>query len=169
MNHDIWNRLQSTARAVLVGGLIFSSLLLPSWAAAALGGDLNSVDADQQQMKATKRAVQANDSKYTVHEITTPYGTVVREYVSPDGNVFGVAWRGPFLPNFQQILGTSYQQFAQATQQGKNSYPQRSRNAPVVIEQPDLVVHSAGHTRAYSGQAYLPALIPQGVDVKEVR
>jgi len=156
-------------RAVLVAGLAFSTLLLPSRAAAVLGGDLNSIDADQKQMKASKRVVQANDSKYTVHEITTPYGTVVREYVSSDGKVFGVAWRGPFLPNFQQILGASYQQFAQATQQAEAAYPRHSRNAPLAIEQPDLVVHSGGHTRAYSGQAYLPALIPQGVDVKEVR
>ena len=100
---------------VLLAGLVFASLLLPLRAMAALGGDVTSVEADQQQMKA-RHAVRPNDTKYTVHEITTPYGTAVREYVSPDGKVFGVAWRGPFLPDFRQLLGDSYATFAQAAQ-----------------------------------------------------
>ncbi len=103
MKVDIRSRSQDATHMVLLAGLFFASLFLPSRASAALGGDVTSVEADQQQMKA-KRAVQAS-GKYSVHEITTPYGTVVREYVSPDGKVFGVAWRGPFLPNFQQTSG----------------------------------------------------------------
>ena len=130
---------------VLLAGLVLSSLLLPLRAAAALGGDVTSVEADRQQMKA-QRAVQAKQN-YSVHEITTPYGTVVREYVSPDGKVFGVAWRGPFLPNFQQLLGDSYAKFAQAAQDARSAQPRRSRNAPLTVEQPDLVMHS-GATRA---------------------
>jgi hypothetical protein len=168
MNNDIRSRSQATTRTVLLAALGFASLLLPFRAAAALGGDVTSVDTDQQQMKASKRAVR-NHANYTVHEITTPYGTVVREFVSPDGKVFGVAWRGPFLPNFQQIFGDYYQQFAQATQAAKSAQPRRSRNAPVMVDQPDLVVHSAGHPRAYAGQAYVPGMIPPGVDAKEVR
>ena len=154
---------------VLLVGLVLSSLLLPARAAAALGGDVTSVEADRQQMKATKRLVQANDAKYTIHEITTPYGTVVREYVSPDGKVFGVAWRGPFLPNFQQVLGDNFAKFAQATEDVRSAQPRRSRNAPLAVAQPDLVVHSAGHTRAYVGHAYVPGMIPAGVDAKEIR
>jgi hypothetical protein len=104
-----------------------------------------------------------------VHEITTPYGTVVREYVSPDGKVFGVAWRGPFLPNFQQLLGDSYATFTQAAQEARSAQPRRSRNAPLAVAQPNLVMHSGGHTRAYVGHAYVPAMIPQGVDAQEIR
>ena len=104
MKIDIRSRSQVAIQIVLLAGLFFSSLLLPLRASAALGGDVASVRADQQQMKA-KCIVQANE-RYSVYEITTPYGTVVREYISPDGKVFGVAWRGPFLPDFQQILGT---------------------------------------------------------------
>jgi hypothetical protein len=152
---------------ILLAGLVFSSLVLPFRAAAALGGDVTSVEADQQQMKA-KRAVQAS-AKYSVHEITTPYGTVVREYVGPDGKVFGVAWRGPFLPNFQQLLGDSYGTFAQAAQDARSAQPRRSRNAPLAVQKPDLVVRSTGHMRAYVGQAYIPGMIPQGVDVQEIR
>ncbi|MGD0975703.1 MAG: DUF2844 domain-containing protein [Candidatus Korobacteraceae bacterium] len=167
MKIDIRSRSQAAMQIVLLAGVVLASLLLPSRAAAALGGDVTSVEADQQQMKA-KRAVRASAS-YSVHEITTPYGTVVREYVSPDGKVFGVAWRGPFLPNFQQLLGDSYATFAQAAQDARSAQPRRSRNAPLMVAQPNLVMHSGGHTRAYVGHAYVPRMIPQGVDAQEIR
>jgi hypothetical protein len=167
MKIDIRSRSQAAMQIVLLAGVVLASLLLPSRAAAALGGDVTSVEADQQQMKA-KRAVRASAS-YSVHEITTPYGTVVREYVSPDGKVFGVAWRGPFLPNFQQLLGDSYATFAQAAQDARSAQPRRSRNAPLMVAQPNLVMHSGGHTRAYVGHAYVPGMISQGVDAQEIR
>jgi hypothetical protein len=151
----------------LLAGLFSASLLLPMRASAALGGDVTTVEADRQQMKA-KRAIQVNE-KYSVHEITTPYGTVVREYVSPSGQVFGVAWRGPFLPDFSQILGTYFGEFAQAAKEVRRAQSRRSHNAPLTIEQPDLIMHSAGHTRAYAGQAYVPGMMPQGVEAQEIR
>jgi hypothetical protein len=166
MKIDIRSRNQAT-HMVLLAGLILSSLLLPLRARAALGGDVTSVEADRQQMKATRTV--RTQGNYSVHEITTPYGTVVREYVSPDGKVFGVAWRGPFLPNFQQILGDNYGKFAQAAQNVRSAQPRRSRNAPLTVEQQDLVMHSGGHTRAYVGHAYVPGMIPQGVDATDIR
>jgi hypothetical protein len=167
MKIDIRSRSQAAMQIVLLAGVVLASLLLPSRAAAALGGDVTSVEADQQQMKA-KRAVRASAS-YSVHEITTPYGTVVREYVSPDGKVFGVAWRGPFLPNFQQLLGDSYATFAQAAQDARSAQPRRSRNAPLMVAQPGLVMHSGSHTRAYVGHAYVPGMILQDIDAQEIR
>lgn len=155
------------AHMVLLAGLFFSSLFLPVRASATLGGDVTSIEADQQQMKA-KRAVQAN-AKYSVHEITTPYGTVVREYVSPQGKVFGVAWRGAFLPNFQQLLGDSYGKFVQGAQDARAAQPRRLRTPSFAVDQPDFVMHSMGHTHAYAGRAYLPEMIPQGVDANEIR
>jgi hypothetical protein len=167
MKIDIRIRSQATMYIILLAGLVLSSLLLPLRATAALGGDEASVEADRQQMKA-QRTVRAS-ANYSVHEITTPYGTTVREYVSSDGKVFGVAWRGPFLPNLQQLLGNSYQTFAQAAQSARNGQVRRSRNAPLGVEQPDLVVHSGGHTRAFAGHAYIPGMIPQGVDATDIK
>ncbi len=168
MKIDIRSRIQVAPHIVLLAGLVFSSLLLPLRATAALGGDEASVEADRQQMKA-QRTLRPNDTKYTVHELTTPYGTTVREYVGPDGKVFGVAWRGPFLPDFQQLLGDSFATFAQAAQDARNAQPRRSRNAPLAVAQPDLVMHSMGHTRAYVGHAYIPGMIPQGVDATDIK
>jgi hypothetical protein len=168
MKIDIRSRSQAAVHIVLLAALVFSSLLLPVRATAALGGDEASVETDRQQMRAA-RAVRPNDTKYTVHELTTPYGTTVREYVSPDGKVFGVAWRGPFLPDFQQLLGDSFATFMQAAQSARNGQVRRSRNAPLTVEQPDLVVHSGGHVRAYVGHAYIPGMIPQGVSAADIK
>src|SRR5215470_13246417 len=85
------------------------AILLCSSSFAALGGDVNSVLADQAQMKAQRRVTQMK--AYSVHEMQSQTGTTVREFVSPDGKVFGVAWRGQSLPNFQQVLGSYYDEF----------------------------------------------------------
>ncbi len=167
MEIDIRSRGRGATQMVLLAALLFASLFLPSRASAELGGNEASVQADQKAMKA-KRAVRAS-GQYSVHEITTPYGTVVREYVSPNGTVFGVAWRGPFLPNFQQLLGNYYGKFAQAAQQARELQPRRSRNAPLTVDQPDLIMRSAGRSRAYAGHAYVPGLVPQGVATQEIR
>ncbi len=98
---------------------ILIALLLSSGAAlAALGADEASVTADQLQMKATHRV--AAGQQYTVHEIQTAGGTVIREYVSAQGQVFAVVWRGPQLPDLQQILGTYFADF-QAAGQGRRA------------------------------------------------
>ncbi len=167
VKHKTWRGAGATLRMAALAGLFCSSLLVPICASAALGGDVASVETDQQQMKAT-RAVQSNEN-YSVHVITTPYGTVVREYVSPNGQVFGVAWRGPFLPNFRQLLGNYYGKFAQAAQEASAAHPGRSRDTPLQVQQPDLVMFSAGHMRAYAGRAFDPGVIPQGAAAQDIR
>ncbi len=150
---------------------LLAAWLLPAGAGhlwAELGGDANTVAADQRQMQGAGRIVRMS-LDYAIHEYEANSGTLVREYVSPDGKVFGVAWRGPFLPDFQQIFGAYYQQFAQGAEASRNAGPRRSHNAPLTVEEPELVVHSAGHARAYAGFAYVPGLVPPGVDPKEIR
>jgi len=130
---------------------------------AVLGDNAASVLTDQAQMKGTLRSV--DNHTYVTHEITSGSGTVVREFVSPAGVVFGVAWEGQFPPDLQQLLGPYYQPAQQATtpeqQQGR-------RCAPVVIETPGLVVHESGHMRSFQGRAYVPQLVPQGVEASEI-
>ena len=84
-------------------------------ALAVLGDSAASVLNDQARMKGSLRSVDAKT--YVMHEITADTGTVVREYVSPGGVVFAVAWEGQFPPDFEQLLGPYYQQAKQATAQ----------------------------------------------------
>ena len=142
--------------------IVISVLSFPAF--AALGGDVDSVQADQAHMKGSLRVTQAR--RYAVHEIKTDTGTTVREYVSPTGQVFGVAWHGPFIPQMQQLLGTYFQQYSQAVRAQKTRYVGRR---PLNIQQPGLVVQGGGHMLSYFGRAFVPEMVPQGVKTEEVR
>jgi hypothetical protein len=141
-------------------GIVLLMLALPLPALAALGGDATSVQEDLAQMKGTLKTTEAE--AYTTHEITAPGKTIIKEYVSPQGKVFAVTWHGPFIPSMQQLLGTYFDRFAQAA---KTQREKQLGHRPVGIQQPDFVFQNAGHMRSYMGRAYLPALVPQGVNV----
>jgi hypothetical protein len=112
-------------------------------------------------MKATRRIV--NSQKYTIHEIQVASGTLVREYVSAQGQVFAVAWKGPLLPDLQQILGDHFADY------GAAASSKRTRRGPVLVQQPGLVIQSGGHMRAFSGRAYIPQLLPADVTVDDIQ
>jgi hypothetical protein len=141
-------------------GIVLLMLALPIPALAALGGNVTSVQADQAQMKSTLKTTEAET--YTIHELTAPGKTVVKEYVSPEGKVFAITWSGPFIPNMQQLLGTYSDRFVQAAKVQRES---QLGHRPVSIRQPDFVFQNGGHMRSYFGRAYLPAMVPQGVNV----
>jgi len=141
-------------------GIALLMLALPIPALAALGGNVTSVQGDQAQMKGSLKTTEAD--AYTTHEITAPGKTIVKEYVSPEGKVFAISWSGPFIPNMQQLLGTYSDRFVQAAKLQRESQP---GHRPVNIKQPDFVFQNGGHMRSYFGRAYLPAMVPQGVNV----
>jgi hypothetical protein len=146
-------------------GLLLSPLLLIAFALpvfATLGGDVSTVQTDQVRMKATVNVSRATN--YTVHEMKAADGTAVREFVSPAGQVFGVAWTGPFLPDLKQMLGNYYNQVTAVAKSRRASH-----NAPLNIEEPGLVVQMSGHQRYFVGRAYVPGMLPQGVQTTEIK
>jgi hypothetical protein len=134
---------------------------LPLTAAATLGEVSTSTEADRASMKASIRTVPATN--YTVHQIQAPSGTTVREYVSQDGMVFAVAWQGPLMPDLRQTLGRYFDRYTAAASE------KRAGRRQVAVRDSDLVVQSSGHMRSFSGRAYLPQLLPQGVTLEELR
>lgn len=160
------NRI-SQAGALFTGLRLIAVLALASAfclpARASLGGDRSSIQADQAHMKAR---LQVNATgPYEVHAIQSPNGTVVNEYLSPTGKVFAVAWHGPFMPEMQQILGTYFQQYSAALQ----SQDQHFGHRPLNVQQSGLVVQTGGHFRAYSGRAFIPAMLPAGVKADDIQ
>ena len=137
----------------------FAALALPAF--AALGGDATSITNDQVRLQATLHSTQ--NPGYTIHQLSVPSGNIVREYLSPQGKVFAVAWQGPFRPDFQQLLGTYFSHFTAAAAKT------RPRGAPLVIEQPGLVLYSGGHMRAFFGKAYVPDMLPEGVTADAIK
>jgi len=142
--------------------LAFIVLMSPIPAFATLGGDATSVQADQAQMKATLRPA-VNTPNYTVHEIQTPEGVMVKEFVSANGTVFAVVWQGPTMPNLQQLLGQYFNNYVAAAKAPHNGHRHLS------ISQPGLVVHAQGRMRAFFGIAYLPNRLPTGVTPEQLQ
>ncbi len=137
------------------------AMLVPVRASAELGGTIKSVEQDRAKMHAAVAVRQAE--RYRVYEMTSDSGLTVREFVDAGGTVFAVAWQGPFHPDYQQLLGTYFDQLRRATQ------ARRPRHAPLLIETPDFVFQSLGHPRALAGRAYIPRMLPAGVGVEEIR
>ena len=137
-------RMGAVSLALLLGGAV------PAW--AVLGQSVRSVQSDQEYWRGT--LIQVARQGYALHQISAADGTVVREYVSNEGAVFGVSWQGPVMPNLSQLLGPYFADFQQASQS-----PHR-RRGPLVVRTDRVVIESGGHVRAFHGRAYLPNLVP---------
>jgi uncharacterized protein DUF2844 len=136
-------------------------LALPGLTWAALGGDEGSVQADQARVGASVRITRT--ATHAIHELQAPGGQVIREYVSPSGTVFGVAWQGASKPDLKQLLGGHFEEVQQAIQR------RGVRRGPVAINEPGVVFEMGGHMRAFAGRAYLPQLMPSGVQTDAIR
>lgn len=126
----------------------------PAW--AVLGQPVQSVQLDRQHFKGQLRMIQR--AGYSVQRIESANGAVVREFVSPEGMVFGVAWQGPSVPDMRQLLGSYFPAFQQAAQEA--SQAPRRRRGPMVVRVNGLVVEVAGHLRQFHGRAFVESLIP---------
>jgi len=137
------------------------TLTSPLQVQAALGEQESSIETDQLRMKSsfTKRVNQL----YTVHELVAPYGTTVMEYSTHNGLVFAVSWHGPHQPELRQLLGSYFNLYKNAPRSSTSSRNQASVNLP------NLVVLSAGHMRAFSGIAYDPKLLPNNLNLDEIK
>ena len=153
-------RRANTAPAMALAAVLLAGSVTPP-AFAALGGDATSVDTDTAKMKGQSRATAV--AGYTVKEITLPSGTVVREYVSAEAKVFAVTWSGVSRPDLQQTLGTYFEQYKAAA-----TAPHAGHHH-LTIHQPELVLISGGHMRAWTGKAYVPALLPPNFSVDDIR
>lgn len=159
--------LVDTARLLLVGlalttgvgksmatlGQTSSTVPVPSSSALAPG------------IKALAVSPDARASRVTVHQTQLENGTLVMEYATPSGPVFAVSWRGPVLPDLSDLLGDYFNTFKLETDKARLA---GRRGAPVTIERDGLIVSSKGRMRNFFGYAYAPALVPAGVNIKDV-
>lgn len=153
---------QTAGTMVNTLALIWLVLCMPAF--ASLGAPVNSVKGDQKQLEARLQVIEGE--KYSIHELTSAQGTVVREYVSQSGTVFAVSWRGPFMPDMRQLLGGYFQQYLMSAGEQRN---RRMGRTPLFIDLPSLVLQSSGHMLSYFGRAYDPTLLPTGVNPDELR
>jgi len=140
--------------------LILTLGAAPAW--AVLGEYESSVSLDQRYMRGEDRVIAGQG--YKLHQITSPNGAVVTEYVSPEGKVFGVSWRAPFIPNLEQLLGS----YATPVEQAAEAQTHR-HGGPLIVRAADFVFVSGGHMRAFHGSAYVPSLLPKNVTAEVVQ
>lgn len=161
MQNGFGNALARLARPSLIMLMLICGTV-PGFSWAALGGDMESVDEDQGNLNASEQITVSGES-YTVYELSIATGTVVREYLSLDGKVFAVTWKGPLLPDLRQILGSYFKQYSESASSKHGDH------GHLVVRDPDLVVESGGHMRAFFGRAYLPKAMPPEVAVSDIK
>lgn len=145
-----------------------SLLLQTGTAVAALGqapSKLPAATASDTPPSRMLAASHALSAPYTVHSSELGSGTTVREFATLQGQVFAVAWSGPVLPDLSVLLGDYFPTFkaqaALARQRGR-------LGSPLAIAQDGLIVKSMGRMRNFYGHAYVPALVPNGVNIQDV-
>ncbi|MDA8087326.1 MAG: DUF2844 domain-containing protein [Nitrospiraceae bacterium] len=144
-------------------GLGLSLILAASAAQATLGGPAGSIKSDASALRGARRTVRTQKN-YTIHEITTAAVTI-REYVSPGGVVFGIAWNGIAYPDLTKLLGCYAGEYAEA----RRRMPRAHGRKPLRVKTGNIVVEKWGHMRDLHGRAYVPALIPDGVSASDIR
>lgn len=143
--------------------LCLSLILAPASVFATLGGDAGSVAKDRSALAGVRRAATTR-SAYTVEEMSYE-GTTVREYLNSAGIVFAVAWNGHLHADLDQILGSYAAEYRSARAQQTRSHGRKRQK----LSTANLVLETWGHMRALQGRAYLPALIPDGVTIDEIK
>lgn len=154
--HFNYIKSSSTARSMRVIATCAALLCQSSW--AALGGNLDSVQQDQQAWNASSTSQPIAGA--TLHTQTHLDGLVTRQYVDPAGRVFAVGWQGPVQPDFQRLLGAHYGAYQTALQQQRRG---------VRLQGADLVLESGGMMRAFVGRAYLPNQLPPALAAQNIR
>ena len=141
---------------IFLSAILFIAAGLPCL--AALGQTVASVATDQAKFQMRRQIRQAQN--YSVHIMTDDNGTVINEFVSATGTVFGVSWQGSVIPDLSQLLGTHFSTFqSQVLSESKI----RARRRGAVVRNGNLIVESGGHPRDFSGRAYLSDQLPSGV------
>ncbi|ACC70706.1 DUF2844 domain-containing protein [Paraburkholderia phymatum] len=130
-------------------------------ARAELGGTVTTLPVNE---NCTQRAVPSGTVR--IRATVDAGGTTIREYATCDGYVFAYAWQGPTMPDLARLLGRYAERYRAkaATQLGAFGYLHASR-----VDQPDIVVESGGQMRSYVGRAWLPAAVPSGFSLADLR
>jgi hypothetical protein len=64
------------------------------------------------------------------------------------------------------VLGDHFDRYQAVMQSRQRS---RTGRGAVLIDEPGLVVQLSGHPRAFKGRAYVPALLPAGLQLESIR
>ena len=141
-------------------GLMSLSLVLHLSVNTSVLGMLGESTATVEQDRTILPGTLSIESKtgISVYVLEAP-GMSVREYVSPEGVVFGIGWShhaGPL--SLAQLFGSYYGEYSRAV----SAQPRRSLRF-YRIETDHLIIERGGRMGATWGRVWLPSLLPAGV------
>lgn len=139
------------------------SLAAVQRAQATLGESVESVASDRKVFSAVQQSTMTRNG-YTFQEFKSE-ANVVREYISPSGVVFAVAWNGLSHPDLTSLLGTYVGEYQEALRH--TAIQKGKRHLQVKANR--VIVEKWGHMRNMQGRAYIPALLPSGVSIDEIK
>jgi hypothetical protein len=145
---------QRLFRRSLPAGVSLACLVGAPSAHATLGGDVASVATNHANLGGVLHVTALAQGER--HELTLPSGVVVREYVA-GGTVYAIVWSGARPPDLRELLGSYFSKLSGAS--GGGSHHRMS------IRGEDFRVETMAHRGSFSGRAWLPSLVPAGVDV----
>lgn len=161
-------RCAGLASARLLGPLMLAlscaALFHVGEAQAVLGASADTVEADQIRFKGERH--QSTGQRMNTHEISLPDGSSIKEYVNAAGLVFAVSWRTRLKPDLEKLLGSNFVVYAAKQNAAAGLADSKKQQS---VRQPNLVVRQAGRMNAFAGLAYVPTLVPEGVDVDALR
>jgi hypothetical protein len=141
--------------------LVCAAALLSAGARAELGGDRASVEHDAVAFRGSRLV--AAQGLFERHEIVRADGSRLREYVSPKGQVFAVAWDGATTPDLKTLLGSHYAEYVAALS------TQRPSHHVVNVATPGLVASVTRFQHNGTGRVHLPAQVPAGIASEDLR
>ena len=150
--------------ALLIGLGLAAVLLTSAGGVEATLGEVEDSVASDETALAAKRVSKTVRNGYTVQELRSD-SVIVREYVAPTGVVFAIAWNGLIHPDLTPLLGSYAGEYETALRHASREPGRRHRQ----VETNRVVVEKWGHMRNLQGRAYVPALIPSGVSVDEIK
>ena len=153
------------ALAALLAGCFLAAAAPP--VRAGLGGNAASIESDAAAMEGQMAQSPTQEleisAAYNVKTFVTGNGLTVREYAAPSGAIFGVAWQGRRPPNLSVLLGSYYHEYASASALKRHADLHHA-----VTTGPNSIVVMGGHMGHVVGRAYVPSLVPSGVDPNAV-
>lgn len=154
----------TTIKALFIGFCLATiTLSVVQRARATLGESVDSVESAQKVFKAVQHATLTRNG-YTIREFKSE-ANVTREYISPSGVVFAIAWNGLSHPDLTSQLGTYAGEYQKALRQTHGQKGKRH----LQVKANRVIVEKWGHMRNMQGRAYISALIPSGVSIDEIK
>jgi hypothetical protein len=150
--------------ALLIGFGLAAAFLTSSGRVEATLGEMEASVVPDRTALMAKRVSKTVRTGYTVQELRSDSVTV-REYIAPTGIVFAIAWNGLIHPDLRPLLGSYAGEYETAMRHAPREPGRRHRH----VEAKRVIVEKWGHMRNLQGRAYVPALIPSGVSVDEIK